>query len=197
MKKVVRTVWISLLTGLAFLVACTSPKGLTRAEKKQLKAERTELTHMLEAHGMVTADDPRQLMGIREDELNLRTRLLDIETRLGNKDGISQNNQRIGQLQSDIDSLRQVISDLENNVIQPCVYGPAPVDQPMYLDEKEQTRKELMDRLEVLQQTIKRREGACVYGSPEVIQRYGEETRRLKQEAKDIEKQLEELDNEK
>jgi hypothetical protein len=197
MKKVVRTVWISLLTGLAFLVACTSPKGLTRAEKKQLKAERTELTHMLEAHGMVTADDPRQLMGIREDELNLRTRLLDIETRLGNKDGISQNNQRIWQLQSDIDSLRQVISDLENNVIQPCVYGPAPVDQPMYLDEKEQTRKELMDRLEVLQQTIKRREGACVYGSPEVIQRYGEETRRLKQEAKDIEKQLEELDNEK
>ena len=197
MKKVVRTVWISLLTGLAFLVACTSPKGLTRAEKKQLKAERTELTHMLEAHGMVTADDPRQLMGIREDELNLRIRLLDIESRLGNKDGISQNNQRIGQLQSDIDSLRQVISDLENNVIQPCVYGPAPVDQPMYLDEKEQTRKELMDRLEVLQQTIKRREGACVYGSPEVIQRYGEETRRLKQEAKDIEKQLEELDNEK
>ena len=197
MKKVVRTVWISLLTGLAFLVACTSPKGLTRAEKKQLKAERTELTHMLEAHGMVTADDPRQLMGIREDELNLRIRLLDIESRLGNKDGISQNNQRIWQLQSDIDSLRQVISDLENNVIQPCVYGPAPVDQPMYLDEKEQTRKELMDRLEVLQQTIKRREGACVYGSPEVIQRYGEETRRLKQEAKDIEKQLEELDNEK
>ena len=48
MKKVVRTVWISLLTGLAFLVACTTPKGLTRAEKKQLKAERAELVAQIE-----------------------------------------------------------------------------------------------------------------------------------------------------
>ena len=131
MKKVVRTVWISLLSGLAFLVACTSPKGLTRAEKKQLKAERTELTHMLEAHEMVTSDDPRQLVGIREDELNLRMRLLDIEVRLRDEKGLNQNNERIYQIQADIDSLRRVIEDLENNVIEPCVYGPPPVDEPM------------------------------------------------------------------
>ena len=43
MKKVVRTVWVSLLSGLAFLVACASPNGLSRAEKKQLKAERAAI----------------------------------------------------------------------------------------------------------------------------------------------------------
>lgn len=194
MKKVVRTVWISLLSGLAFLVACTSPKGLTRAEKKQLKAERTELTQMLEAHKMVTSDDPRQLVGIREDELDLRMRLLDIDVRLHNEKGLDQNNARIDQIQADIDSLHRVIEDLDNNTIPPCVYGPPPVDQPTPLNEKEQQRQELMDRLEVLQNTIRRREGACVYGSPEVIQRYGEETRRMKQEAQAIQKQIEELD---
>ena len=194
MKKVVRTVWISLLSGLAFLVACTSPKGLTRAEKKQLKAERTGLTQMLEAHSMVTSDDPRQLMGLREDELNLRMRLLDIEVRLRDEKGVNQNNERIYQVQADIDSLRRVIEDLENNVIEPCVYGPAPVDEPANLSEKDQKRLELENRLGVLMQTIKRREGACVYGSPEVLQKYKEETNRLRQEAKDIEKQLEELD---
>lgn len=192
MKKVVRTVWISLLSGLAFLVACTTPKGLTREEKKQLKAERVELTRMLQAHQMVTSDDPRQLKSIREDELNLRLRLLDVEFRLGNEKGVSQNNERIDQINHDIDSLRQVISDSN---IQPCVYGPPVIDQP--LNEKEQTRKELMDRLETLRNTIRRREGAVVYGSPEIIKKYGEETRRLKQEAQEIEKQLEELDNEK
>lgn len=192
MKKVVRTVWISLLSGLAFLVACTTPKGLTREEKKQLKAERVELTRMLQAHQMVTSDDPRQLKSIREDELNLRLRLLDVEFRLGNEKGVNRNNERIDQINHDIDSLRQVIGDSN---IQPCVYGPPVIDQP--LNEKEQTRKELMDRLETLRNTIRRREGAAVYGSPEIIKKYGEETRRLKQEAQEIEKQLEELDNEK
>lgn len=35
MKKVVRTVWISVLTGMAFLVACNPQNRLNKAEKKQ------------------------------------------------------------------------------------------------------------------------------------------------------------------
>lgn len=194
MKKVVRTVWISLLSGLAFLVACTSPKGLSRAEKKQLKAERAELVAEIERHAAIQAGDTKAMLYLKEEALDLHERLAAIDLRLGDQKNLDQNNRTINNLRQEVDSLRQVISDLENNVIEPCVYGPPPVDDPFYMDEKEQQRRELMDRLEVLQNTIRKRESACVYGSPEVIQRYGEETRRLKKEAQDIEKQLEELD---
>ena len=194
MKKVVRTVWISLLTGLAFLVACTTPKGLTRAEKKQLKAERAELVAQIDRQVAIEAGDPRAALELREEELQLRERLVAIDLRLGDQESLNRNNMEITELQQKVDSLRRVIDDLENNVIEPCVYGPPPVDNPVFLNEKEQQRHELMDRLEVLQNTIRRREGACVYGSPEVLQKYKEETNRLRQEAKDIEKQLEELD---
>lgn len=60
---------------------------------------------------------------------------------------------------------------------------------------KEQRRHELQEQLDQLTQAIQRREGACVYGSPEVIQQFGEETRRMKQEAEEIRKQLDELNN--
>lgn len=198
MKKVVRTVWISLLSGLAFLVACTSPKGLTRAEKKQLKAERESYVEILEQHATLTSEDPREMYNIKDEEVYLRLKIYEIDSRLGKKkDILDHDAAQIEKTNREIDSLRRVISDLENNVIEPCVYGPPEVDQPFYLDEKEQTRKELTERLETLLQTIRRREGACVYGSPEVIQKYGEETRRLKAEAAEIQKQLDELDNEK
>jgi hypothetical protein len=54
----------------------------------------------------------------------------------------------------------------------------------------------LRERLEILQNTIREREGSCVYGSPEIIQEYGAETRRLRREAAELEKQIEELKNE-
>ncbi len=43
-------------------------------------------------------------------------------------------------------------------------------------------------------QAIQRRENSCVYGSPEVIQRYSQETRRMRQQAEDIIQQIKELD---
>ena len=194
MKKVVRTVWISLLTGLAFLVACTTPKGLTRAEKKQLKAERAELVAQIEQHAAIEADDQKALLSLKVEERNLRERLYLIDDRLRRFDEREQDSAELHRINNEIDSLRRLIDDLENNVIEPCVYGPPPVDEPVILDIKEQQRHELMDRLEVLYNTIRRRESACVYGSPEVLQKYKEETNRLRQEAKGIEKQLEELD---
>ena len=49
-------------------------------------------------------------------------------------------------------------------------------------------------RLEQLLNTIRERESSCIYGSPEVMEEYGRETQRLRQEAADLEKELEELD---
>ena len=196
MKKVVRTVWISLLSGLAFLVACTAPKGLTRAEKKQLKAERASYVEILDQHAGLSTDDPKELLSIKDSEILLCQKIYDIDIRLGKKqDILYEDANKLKKVSDELDSLRKVIADMET-VIPSCVYGP-PADDPVYLTEKEQTRKELMERLQTLQQTISRREGACVYGSPEVIQKYGAETRRLKAEAAEIQKQLEELDDEK
>lgn len=194
MKKVVRTVWISLLSGLAFLVACTTPKGLSRAEKKQLKAERAHLVALLEENAGIDCDDPKSCIALRQEEYGIREQISAIDYQLHNDEGGAENLSRMAELSKEIDSINQVIADMENE-IPPCVYGP-PADDPIYLNEKEQHRQELSERLEALRVTIRRREGACVYGSPEVIQKYGEETRRLKTEAKALEKELEELDNE-
>ena len=56
--------------------------------------------------------------------------------------------------------------------------------------------KELRMRLDGLMATIREREGSCVYGSPEIIEEYGRETRRLRQEAAKIQQQIEDIENE-
>ena len=61
--------------------------------------------------------------------------------------------------------------------------------------EKSKQRYDLQQRLAQVLRELQYREGACVYGSPEVIQRYGEETNRLRQEAEEIRNQIKELDN--
>lgn len=122
MKKIVRTVWISLLSGLAFLVACTSPKGLTRAEKKQLKAERKELVVQISDQASITSDNPEIMLDVRQQEIELRERLYQIDSRLGNNEEIDQNAYRLGIIQQEIDSLRQVIKKAHEP--KPCVYGP-------------------------------------------------------------------------
>lgn len=63
-------------------------------------------------------------------------------------------------------------------------------------EEKRQKVVQLTQQLDSINSIIQRREGACVYGSPEVIQQYGEETRRLRKEAEDIKQQIKDLENE-
>lgn len=63
-------------------------------------------------------------------------------------------------------------------------------------EEKKQRVVQLQQQLDSINTIILQREGACVYGPPEIIQQYGEETRRLKQEAENIKKQIKDLDNE-
>ena len=61
---------------------------------------------------------------------------------------------------------------------------------------KKQMAEQLHQQLDSINNIIRRRESACVYGSPEIIQQYGEETRRLKKEAEDIVNKIKELENE-
>lgn len=45
------------------------------------------------------------------------------------------------------------------------------------------SKKELRKRIEEIRERVREREMSCVYGSPEIIQRYGQETERLRKEA--------------
>lgn len=191
MKKVVRTVWIGLLSGLAFLVACTSPKGLTRAEKKQLKEERAALISQIDQQRQesLNTDDPSQVLLYRNSEYDLRQRLSVINSKLGDRSAQMDNCQEMGIILDELDSLKAAA---DANTPKPVLYGP-PTSNPV---NKKERKKELQSQLDQLLQAIQRRENSCVYGSPEVIERYGQETRRMRQEAADLQQQIEDLDNE-
>lgn len=57
------------------------------------------------------------------------------------------------------------------------------------------TKQELRDRIMAIRQRIKEREMSCVYGSPEIIQQYGQETNRLRHEADSLQSILEHYDD--
>ena len=143
-------VWIGLLSGLAFLVACASSNGLTRKERKQLKHDRDSIQEILNMHEMAAVyGSPEVLANYKAETYRLRYELDSINQRLG----------------KDVDM------------------------------EKSSRRYAMQKELAELERVLQFREGACVYGSPEAIQRYGEETRRLRQEADNLKKQIKELDN--
>jgi len=150
MKKVVRTVWICVLSGLAFLTACCSSKGLTRAERKQLKHDRDSIQEILKMREMAAVyGSPEIIANYGVETARLRYELDSINNRLGEE-----------------------------------------VDM-----EKSKQRYTLKQRLAELQQALQRREGACVYGSPEIIERYGQETDRMRQEVEELRKQIKALDD--
>lgn len=150
MKKVVRTVWIGFLSGLAFLVACGSSNGLTRKERKQLKHDRDSIQEILDMHEMAAVYGSPEIIARYQTETY--------------------------RLQYEVDSINKRLG--QN------------VDM-----EKSKQRLSLQKRIADLQQALQRREGACVYGSPEIIQRYGEETRRMRQEVEDLKDQLKKLND--
>ena len=123
MKKIVRTVWIGLLSGLAFLSAGCSHRTTSNLESPKVNAELNEMNAQLDA----------------------------IEAQINEK--------------------------------------KAPFN--------EQRKAELMQRRESLQNTLKRREGSCIYGSPEVMQKYGEETQRLQNELNEVNAELDKLNGKK
>lgn len=149
MKKVVRTVWISALSGLAFLAACcSSTKGLTRAERKQLIRERDSIQDILtRREGAAVYGSPEIIARYGAETYRLRNQLDSINSKLG----------------EDVDL------------------------------EKSAQRYALQQRIADLQTTLQRREGACIYGTPEVMEEYDRETQHLRNEIQGLKKQLKEL----
>lgn len=165
MKKVVRTVWIATLSGLAFLAACCTTKGgLTRSEKRQLMKERDSIQQMLSSReGACVYGTPEIMQQYSLETLRLRSQLDSINYRLGEDVDLEASAQRVKDKEQQIEKMQQISA--------------------------------IRERLDVLRNTIKERESSCVYGSPEIIQSFGQETRRLKDEAAELELQLLELEN--
>lgn len=149
MKKIVRTVWIGALSGLAFLAACCSTKGgLTKQERKQLMQERDSIQQILKGReGSVIYGTPEVMARYKAETYRLQYELDSINNRL------------------------------EGNVDV----------------EKSRTRYQLQQRISELRTIIMERESSCIYGSPEVMEQYGNETRRLKSELDELQKQLKDL----
>ena len=149
MKKVVRTVWIGALSGLAFLAACcSSTKGLTRAERKQLVRERDSIQEILShREGAAIYGTPEVMAQAKLENYRLQCQLDTINAKLG----------------EDVDL------------------------------EKSAQRYALQQRIADLQAALQRREGACVYGTPEIMEEYGRETQRMREEMQGLKKQLKEL----
>ena len=216
MKKIVRTVWISLLTGLAFLAACTCTKGLSRSEKKQLIAERNVLMEQIEKNQekVNLSNDPDAVLKLKLDEIDLRKQVNDINVRLKDDEARERNDDQIRSAYKEIDSLKEII--MLNN-IPPCVYGPpasyyeerdslginvggeaeklyGPPVKDIDRRELKERKKQLQSELDSIRRTLKAKEGACVYGSPEVIERYKRNKAELSARAAEIEKEIEEID---
>lgn len=166
MKKVVRTVWIGALSGLAFLAACCTPKdGLSRAERKQLIKERDSIQKILEKReSSCVYGSPEIIASYGLKTMELRSRLDSINYRLGKDVNLEENAKRV--------------EDQKKKV------------------EKMEKQSDLRMRLEKLWDVIRERESSCVYGSPEVIKMYEAETNSLRQEADSLAKELQELENE-
>ena len=151
MKKVVRTVWIGALSGLAFLAACCSQNGLTRKERRQLVKQRDSIQEILtRREGAAVYGSPEIIARYAAETYRLRSQLDSINYKLG----------------EDVDL------------------------------EKSARRVALQERIAELQAALQRREGACVYGSPEIIEEYGRETQRMRDEITAIRKELKELNQE-
>ena len=164
MKKIVRTVWIGALSGLAFLAACCSTNGLTRAERRQLIRERDSIQEMLSyREGACVYGTPEVMQRYSLETLRLRNQLDSINYRLGEDVDLEASAQRLKAKEQQIEKMNKINA--------------------------------LRERLEVLRNTIMERESSCVYGSPEIIQEYGQETMRLKEEAGLLEMELKELEN--
>ena len=165
MKKVVRTVWIATLSGLAILAACCTTKGgLTRAERRQLIRERDSIQQLLsKREGACVYGSPEVMQRYGLETLRLRNQLDSINYRLGEDVDLEASAQRVKDKEQQIEKMQQISA--------------------------------IRERLEILRNTIRERESSCVYGSPEIIQSYGQETNRLREEAAELELQLMELEN--
>lgn len=189
MKKVIRIVWISVLTGLAFLVACTSQGKLTREEKRQLKMERVAIEEMLNNNAVNSYDNLLKALEYKQWEMSQRMRLQDINSILCDQEALSQNKVAIDQLNEELNKIQRMIQES----IPAPVYGP-PSDyyEPPVNPSK---KAELESQLREINNILREREGARVYGSPEILERRRQETDSLRKKAQDLQEQLQNLED--
>ena len=152
---------ISALSGLAFLTACFGSRGLSRAERKRLLAERESVEKTL-AEIPMAGTSSREFVEVQSLRYSLMNKLDSINFRLGEDVDLAGN-------------VRRRELQLRNDSV--------------YFD-RQLRRVALEQRLESLRNIIKERDGSRVYGSPEVIDAYRRETEHLRQEADSIEDEL-------
>lgn len=153
MKKIVRTVWISALSGLAFLVACCTQQGLTKAERKHLLQEREQIGMELAGYqGRFQEPEYRdadfdEYMAVRDKVYTLENKLDTINFRLGDSIDLDHNFRR-RQLLQRIDSLNFLI----DHYVPSCIYG-----SPEMMKNRRYRRTELddyQDALEAVQKEL-------------------------------------------
>lgn len=70
------------------------------------------------------------------------------------------------------------------------VVGACSSNQTVEINGQKMTKKELKARVNELKAIIEEREMSCVYGSPEIIAQYGQETGRLRSELNELQQEL-------
>ena len=176
MKKVVRSVWICALSGLAFLGACCTQNGLTRRERKQLTKEREEVMMELDRTRSYDVEGPLDDFLIHKDNIYaLENKLDSINFRLGDTLDLDRNFRR-RQILRRIDSLNYLIE----NYSPPCIYG-SPEMMAKKAGRIDMEYKRLVDELREAEQNllefdisgfpVRHTEGRAadvLYGSPDV-----------------------------
>ena len=173
--KIVKKTWIGILAmATAVVAACTSTKRTSES-----------------AEAVPPADN---------DELG------ENENATMPKDSI---NARRAELQARLEKLRAIIKDREMS----CVYGSPEVLQEYSAHTRElrheadslqnellqmlQSEKDsLKDRLDAIDETVKTRSGAKVYGPPEMINRYNNHNKKLRENRDSLQHEIEKIDNE-
>lgn len=87
MKKFTRTIWVGILSALAFLGACNSHKGLSKAERAQLVRERDSIQEIItQRENSCVYGSPEIIQQYGQETQRLRTQLNEIKTRLEEDD---------------------------------------------------------------------------------------------------------------
>ena len=149
MKKVVRTVWIGALTGIAFLGACCSSSGLSRKERKQLVKERDSIQEILKMREMAAVyGSPEVIANYGTETARLRCELDSINARLGENVDLEKSGQ-VYQNQTTRADLLKRIADLRKALEMresACIYG-----SPEMMQEYGKRTQEMRDELHELE----------------------------------------------
>ena len=70
------------------------------------------------------------------------------------------------------------------------IVGACSSNRTVDINGQKMTKKELKARVDELKAVVQEREMSCVYGSPEVIAKFGRETAKLRQELDELQNEL-------